>query len=100
VALVLYGTLLLAMALTRLMIWLYATNRPHLLHEPVDHRSRVVGVLMVVVPATLYVTAIVLAGRSATASLVIYAAVPVLYFVSVVVTRTTAPSGTAERDFT
>ena len=96
----LYGSLLLAMALTRLMIWLYATNRPHLLYEPVDHRSRVFGVLLVVVPITLYVSAILLAGVSPRASVAIYASVPVLYFVSVIVTRTTAPPGAAERDFT
>jgi uncharacterized membrane protein len=100
VALRMYGFMLLAIALTRLFIWLYATNRPHLLHEPMDRRSRSLGVLLTMVPAAIYVLAILIAERAPTASLVIYAGVIVLYLVSVVVARTTAPPGAAERDFT
>ena len=36
VALRIYGLLLVAIALTRLLVWLYATNRPHLLFDPID----------------------------------------------------------------
>jgi hypothetical protein len=38
-------------ALTRLAAWLYATNRPHLVFEPIDRRTMTVGVLIVAVPA-------------------------------------------------
>ncbi len=100
VALRMYGFMLLAIALTRLFIWLYATNRPHLLYEPIDRRSRSFGVLLTMVPAAIYVVAILIAERAPTASLVIYGGVIVLYLVGVVVARTTAPPGAAERDFT
>jgi TMEM175 potassium channel family protein len=97
VALTLYGVLLLAIALTRLVIWLYATNRPQLLFEPIDRRSRRVGVLTVVVPAGLCVVAILLAGTAPTVSLSIYAGVPLLYFVVLFLTRGN-PATAAQRE--
>jgi uncharacterized membrane protein len=87
--LTIYGGLLLAIALLRLTIWLYATNRPHLLFEPVDEDLRRAGELLVVVPIALYVVAIVLAhvGKlGPVVSLAIYAIVPVLYFVTIIFT--------------
>jgi uncharacterized membrane protein len=88
-SLTIYGGLLLAIALMRLVIWLYATSRPHLLFEPVGPELRKAGVLLVIVPISLYVGAIVLAqvgniGRDV--SVVIYALVPVLYFVTIIFT--------------
>jgi uncharacterized membrane protein len=100
VALRMYGLLLLAIALTRLAIWLYATNRPQLLFEPIDRRSRTLGVLIVTVPAGLYLLAMVIAGSVPIASLSIYAGVPILYFATLVFSRAKAPPGAAERDFT
>ena len=100
VALNMYGFLLLFIALTRLVAWLYATNRPHLLFEPIDRRSRTAGVLILAVPSAFYVLAIALSESAPLASLVIYASVPVLYVIGVVVVRRTAPAGSAERDFT
>jgi len=88
-ALTIYGGLLLAIALLRLWIWLYATNRPRLLFEPVDEELRKAGVMLVVVPICLYVVAIVVAqlGRAGAAiSLAIYALIPVLYFVTIIFT--------------
>ena len=89
VSLTIYGGLLLAIALMRLVIWLYATSRPHLLFEPVGRELRRAGVLLVVVPITFYIMAIVLARAGHVAedvSLVIYALVPVLYFVTIIFT--------------
>jgi TMEM175 potassium channel family protein len=100
VALTLYGLLLLAIAITRLVIWLYATNRSHLLFEPIDRRSRRLGVLLVIVPASLYVLAILLAGSMPVASLSIYAGAPTLYLVAMLFSRAKAPPGVAEDDFT
>src|SRR5262245_40027444 len=100
VALVLYGVLVIVMALTRLAIWLYATNRPHLLHEPIDARSRQIGVVIVLVPLAMYIAAIVFAGINTRVSVAIFAAVPVLYVVSALVIKETAPPGTAESEFT
>ncbi len=100
VALGAYGVLLVLIALTRLTVWLYATNRGHLLFEPIDRRARTVGVLITAVPAALYVLAILIARSAPTASLAIYAAVPVLYFIGLFIDRSTAPPGSEEGDFT
>lgn len=99
-ALVVYGLLLLAIALTRLLVWLYATNRPHLMFEPIDGRTRMRGVLIVTLPAVLYLVAILIAGSMPIASLWIYAGAPILYFVALVFSRAEAPPGTLERDVT
>jgi uncharacterized membrane protein len=87
--LTIYGGLLLAIALLRLTIWLYATSRPHLLFEPVDEDLRRSGVLLVVVPIGLYALAMALAhvGKvGPVLSLAIYAIVPVLYFATIIFT--------------
>jgi uncharacterized membrane protein len=100
VALRMYGLLLLFIAATRLSVWLYATNRPHLLFEPIGRRTRTVGMLIVVVPAGLYALAILIASDAPAASLAIHAAVPVLYFIGLFVDRSTAPPGSGEDGFT
>ena len=99
VALSLYGLLLLLISLTRLIVWLYGTNWPHSLFESIDRRSRRV-VLLVLVPAGFWLLAILIADSAPTASLAIYAGVPILYFVSLVLTRTKAPPGAPAEDFT
>ena len=76
VALSLYGVLLLLIALARLIVWLYATNRPYLLYESIDRRVKTIGILIVAVPAALYVLAIGLADSAPDASLAIYVATP------------------------
>jgi uncharacterized membrane protein len=101
VPVVLYGVLVVVLALTRLAIWMYATKRPHLLFEPVDPRSRRTGIVIVVVPLAIYVAAILLAGVAhGKISVALYAAVPVLYFVAALVIKQTAPLGTAEGEVT
>jgi len=47
-----------------------------------------------------YAIPIGVADAAPTASLIIYAAVPVLYFVAVTLDRSSAPPGSAEREFT
>ena len=89
ISLTIYGGLLLAIALMRLVIWLYATGRPHLLFDPVDRELRRAGVQLVIVPISLYIVAIVLAqvgNIPQDISLVIYALVPVLYFATIIFT--------------
>ncbi len=100
VALQMYGILLVAITIARLAIWMYATGRPYLLYTPMDSRSRRDGVIVAALPGVAYAVAIFLASTSPTASLVIYAAVPVIYFISITFLRTAAPAGTAEREFT
>jgi uncharacterized membrane protein len=100
VAISIYGTQLLAIAVTRLLIWLYATKRPHLLYEPIDRRSRRLGVLVVAVPGALYLLAIVIADRAPLVSIWIFAGAPILYFATLILSRAQAPPSAAERDFT
>jgi uncharacterized membrane protein len=100
VALRMYGLLLLAIAVTRLIMWMYATERPHLLFELVDARSRWTGVAVVAVPAVVYLVGFLLADSHPDASLTLYAIVPVLYFVGITLARSTAPPESAEQDFT
>jgi uncharacterized membrane protein len=96
-ALSIYGFLLLLIALTRLCVWLYATTRPHLLFEPVSGRTRTVGVLAVLVPAAIYALAILISDDAPVASLVIYAAAPILYFVVLFLGPSEAPPGAEEQ---
>jgi uncharacterized membrane protein len=100
VPVVIYGVLVVALALTRLAIWLYATNRPHLLYEPIDPRLRRMGAVMVLVPLGMYIAAMLLAAVNPKISLVVYAAVPVLYFVSALVIRSNALPGAADSEST
>jgi hypothetical protein len=46
VALRIYGLLLVAIAAMRVVIWLYATNRRHLLWRPLDDRQRRAGLVV------------------------------------------------------
>jgi TMEM175 potassium channel family protein len=100
VALEMYGLLLVAVALTRLGTWWYATGRPHLLFVPMDMRSRFLGSSAIGVQGAAYAVAIALAATSPTVNLAIYGAVPILYFIAITLVRSAAPAGSAERDFT
>ncbi len=58
------------------------------------------GVALVAVPGAAYAVGILVADATPTVSLVIYAAVPVLYFVTTAFARSTAPPGSSEQGFT
>ncbi len=100
VALRLYGLLLVAVALTRVAIWVYATGRPQLLFVPAEHEVRTLGIVSALIPGLVYAVGIALADVSPAASLIIYAAVPVVYFTIITIARTSAPAGSIEKDFT
>jgi uncharacterized membrane protein len=100
VALELYGWLLVAIALTRVWMFWYGRGRPHLLYEPIDRRSRVLGVAFVAVPAVVYLAAILFADSAPRFSLWIYALVPVLYVIGAWRARKAAPPGWAESNAT
>jgi uncharacterized membrane protein len=100
VALRMYGFLLVAIAATRLLIWVYATRRPQLLFAPVDTWTRRAGTAIVVVPGLVYAVAIVLADTAPTVSLTIYALALVVYFVASIFVRRLAPSESATDEFT
>ena len=54
VALRIYGLILVVIALTRAVIWLYATNRPHLLWQRLDDRQRRAGLALDLYPVLVY----------------------------------------------
>jgi uncharacterized membrane protein len=93
VALRIYGAILVAIAVMRASVWLYASNRPALLWRPLDENRRRTGLALGVLPGLFYLLAVLLAGVTPRVSLAIYAAGPVLYFVGITVLR-----GSRERD--
>ena len=96
VALRIYGLILVAIALTRAVIWLYATNRPHLLWQRLDDRQRRAGLALNLYPVLVYLVATNAPGLS----LLIYAAAPVLYFLSITVLRSGRQRNQEYADFT
>ena len=99
-ALRVYGLLLLLIALTRLLLWLYIGTQSHLLFEYVDRRTLRSGALQAIALILLSLIAVLFAAFAPNVSLVIYAGVPVLYFIMVTFLRQSAPKGSQERNFT
>ena len=100
VALRIYGLLLVAVAVMRAVIWLYATNRPHLLWERPDERQRRAGLALNLLPGLVYLLAFLVARRAPGVSLLIYATMPVLYFLSITVLRSGRRRDQEFADFT
>ena len=93
-----YGILLVAISLTRMVIWWYATGH-YLLVAPVSARFRREEVVIVAAPAVINALAVVIAVEAPAVSLVIYAAVPSSTS-SRSRWRAAAPPGSAEHDLT
>jgi uncharacterized membrane protein len=100
VALRIYGLLLVLIAVMRTVIWLYATNRPHLLWERPDARQRRAGLALNLLPAGVYLLAFLVARTAPGLSLMIYAAMPLLYFLSITILRTGRRRDQEYSDFT
>jgi uncharacterized membrane protein len=100
VALRIYGLLLVAIAVMRVVIWLYATNRPHLLWRPLDDRQRRAGLTINLYPGLVYLLAFLVARSAPGLSLLIYAGLPVLYFLSITVLRGSRKRNLEYADFT
>jgi uncharacterized membrane protein len=86
-ALRIYGLVLVAIAVMRAVIWLYATSRPHLLWQRLDDRQRRAGLALAMAPGLVYLLAMLVAGVAPVVSLAIYAGLPLLYFLSIAVLR-------------
>ena len=71
----------------RVAIWWYATGRPHLLWQPVDGHQRRAALALAGLPGFAYLLAILVAAAAPGVSLAIYAAMPLLYFLSITVLR-------------
>jgi uncharacterized membrane protein len=100
VALRIYGLLLVAIAVMRVVIWLYATNRPHLLWRPLDDRQRRAGLAINLYPGLVYLLAFLVAKSAPVLSLLIYAGLPLLYFLSITVLRGSRKRNLEYADFT
>jgi uncharacterized membrane protein len=87
VALRIYGLLLVVIAVMRVAIWLYATNRPHLLWQRLDDRQRRAGLALNLYPGLVYLLGFLIAKTAPGVSLLIYGVMPVLYFLSITVLR-------------
>jgi uncharacterized membrane protein len=99
-ALRIYGLVLVAIAIMRTVIWLYATNRPHLLWQRLDDRQRRAGLAIAVVPGLIYLLAILVAEAVPAAALAIFAGLPLLYFLSITVLRRTRKGEQEYGEFT
>jgi len=100
VALRIYGLILIAISLTRAVIWLYATNRPHLLWQRLDDRQRRAGLVLNLAPVLVYLLAFLVATTAPGLSLLIYAGLPVLYFLSITLLRSGRRRNQEYADFT
>jgi uncharacterized membrane protein len=100
VALRIYGLLLVAIAVMRVVIWLYATSRPHLLWRPLDDRQRRAGLTINLYPGLVYLLAFLVAKSAPRLSLLIYAGLPLLYFLSITVLRGSRKRNLEYADFT
>jgi uncharacterized membrane protein len=99
VAIRMYGSILVAIAVVRVAMWLYATKRSRLLYHPIDQRVRKAGILIIAVPGTIYAIALAIASAAPGVSVIIYAAAPVVYFAGVIFIRGQAPPGSEESEF-
>ena len=90
--------ILIAIALMRLAIWWYATERQHVLVAPLDARSRRLGFIIGAAPAGLYLIAIVIAHTAPRVSLTIYVAALAVFVISVTLSRSAVTLGPDERD--
>jgi uncharacterized membrane protein len=87
VALRIYGLVLLAIAIMRVVMWLYATSRVHLLWRTLDDREHRAGLALTLPTVFIYLLGLLVAGVAPVVSLVIYGGVPVLYFLAITVLR-------------
>ena len=82
-----YGVVMVAVSVMRLALYGYVIRRPKLLWAGEVSGRSWIGYLIVASPIAVYVIAIAVAGASTAASVVLFFAVPVLYFVLVTILR-------------
>jgi uncharacterized membrane protein len=87
VALHVYGAVLIAVSVMRIVLYRHITRRPRLLWVPKAQRERRVGTALAAAPIAVYVVAMAVADTSPEASLVLFLAMPLLYFILVTVLR-------------
>ena len=98
-ALHLYGAVLIAASLLRVVLYSYVMRRPELLWELPSKAHRRFGALLSFAVVVLYVLAMVIAAWLPTVSLFVYLAVPLLYFLLVTLLRDRPSTSNAADDF-
>lgn len=87
IALRLYGLVLIAAALLRFALYTSLMRRPELLWDAGSPRHRRIGGLLALAPVVVYVAAIAVASWVPVVSLLLYLAMPGLYFALITVLR-------------
>lgn len=99
IALHLYGAVLIAASVARVVLFAYVSRRPVLLWEPIHSRPRRFGLRLSAAPIGLYLLAMILADPAPRVSLAIYFAAPAVYFVLVTVLRERPATSVDAGDF-
>lgn len=99
VSLRLYGSVVIAAALMRFVLYAYLMRRPELLWQARSRRRRRLGGLLALAPIVVYLAAIVVAARAPLVSLLLYLAVPGLYFALITILRRHATTATEADEF-
>jgi uncharacterized membrane protein len=99
VALHLYGVALIATAVMRWVLYAYLMRRPRLLWHERSARQRRIGGLIAGSPIVVYLLAMLLADPAPTLSLLIYLAMPLLYFLLITVLRQHPETRNEAQDF-
>ena len=87
IALHLYGVVLIAVSMARILLYWYVSRRPQLLWEPFEPRSLRLGLFLAGAPILLYLVAMLVAAFAPRLSLVIFLIVPGSYFVLITLLR-------------
>jgi len=87
IALHLYGVVLIAVSLTRILLYWYVSRRPQLLWEPLEQHSMRLGLFLSAAPIVLYLVAMLVAVVAPRLSLFLFLIVPGSYFVLITVLR-------------
>lgn len=98
-ALHLYGAVLIVLTLMRMLLYWYLFRHPGLLWEAPSRHARRFALLISGIPMLVYVLAMLLASALPWLSLVLYAALPLLYFVFVTFLRTDSRTKTEAQQF-
>ena len=98
-AIYLYGIVMITASVMRLVMYSYVIRRPRLLWAGEASTRSGLGYLLVSAPIAVYVIAMALAAASPSASVALYFAVPILYFLLVTLLRDGRKTRVAADDF-
>lgn len=99
VALHVYGAVLIAASVARVILYLYVMRSPQLLWEPPTEQSRRLGTLLTASPIAVYLAAMLVADALPTLSLLLYLSVPLLYFLLITILRRRPETREEAEDF-